>query len=81
MNFRGFVAATVDGREGDVFVQRFAFDPEKEYPDGSSVEFWHNGVGRIYAYNKWMDMPDSRPDNPYVFESEELQRPEGNVVR
>ena len=64
--------ATVDGREGDVVVQRFTFDPEKDYPDGSSVEFWHNGVGRIYAYNKWMDMPDSRSDNPYVFESEVL---------
>jgi len=64
--------ATVDGRNGDVFAQRFKFDPDKEYPDGSSVEFWHNGIGRIYAYNKWMDMPDSRPDNPYVFESEVL---------
>jgi hypothetical protein len=64
--------ATVDGRGGDVFVQRFTYNPEREYPDGSSVEFWHNGVGRIYAYNKWMDMPDRRPDNPYVFESELL---------
>jgi len=64
--------ATVDGRAGDVFVQRFKFDPEKEYPDRSSVEFWHNGVGRIYAYNKWMYMPDNRADNPYVFESEIL---------
>ena len=44
--------ATVDGRQGDVFVQRFRFDSAKEYPDGSSVEFWHNGVGRIFAYNE-----------------------------
>lgn len=64
--------ATVDGRKGDVFVQLFEFDPEEEYPDGASVEFWHNGVGRIYAYNKWMDMADSRDENPYVFESEVL---------
>jgi len=64
--------ATVDGRQGDVFVQRFTFEPEREYPDGSSVEFWHNGVGRIFAYNKWMDMPDDRDENPYVFESEVL---------
>lgn len=64
--------ATVDGREGDVFVQRFTFDREKEYPDGSSVEFWHNGLGRIYAYNKWMDMSDDLDENPYVFESEIL---------
>ncbi len=64
--------ATVDGRKGDVFVQRFEFHPEEEYPDGASVEFWHNGVGRIHAYNKWMEMADSRDENPYVFESEVL---------
>jgi len=72
LDSHGGWVATVDGRAGHVFVQRFTFDREKEYPDGSSVEFWHNGLGRIYAYNKWMDMPDSRADNPYVFESEIL---------
>ncbi len=30
------------------------------------------GVGRIYAYNKWIDMPDNRAETPYVFESEIL---------
>lgn len=64
--------ATVDGRQGDVFVQRFKFQPQKAYPDRSSVEFWHNGLGRIYAYNKWIDMPDNRVETPYVFESEVL---------
>jgi len=44
----------------------------KEYPDGSSVEFWHNGVGRIFAYNEWMEMPNNHRENPYVFESEVL---------
>ncbi len=64
--------ATVDGRRGDVFVQRFKFEAQKEYPDRSSVEFWHNGLGRIYAYNEWMEMADDRGENPYVFESEVL---------
>jgi len=64
--------ATVDGRQGDVFVQRFRFEPDKPYPDGSSVEFWHNGVGRIQAYNRWIDLPSDREENPYVFESELL---------
>jgi hypothetical protein len=64
--------ATVDGRKGDVFVQRFEFDSQKAYPDGSSVEFWHNGTGRIFAYNEWMEMPESHVENPYVFESEVL---------
>jgi hypothetical protein len=65
-------AATVDGRNGDVFIQRFTFEPKKAYPDGASVEFWHHGLGRFYGYNKWIDMPDNRKENPYVFESEIL---------
>ena len=64
--------ATVDGRRGDVFVQRFTFESDKAYPDESSVEFWHNGVGRIYAYNKWLEMGETPAENPYVFESEIL---------
>ena len=64
--------ATVDGRKGDVFVQRFEFEPDKDYPDDSSVEIWHNGLGRIYAFNKWIDMSTDRAENPYVFESELL---------
>ena len=64
--------ATVDGRRGDVFVQRFTFEADKAYPDESSVEFWHNGTGRIYAYNKWLEMGKTPDENPYVFESEML---------
>lgn len=64
--------ATVDGTSGDVFVQRFTFEPGREYPDGSSVEFWHNGVGKIHAYNKEMVMEENPAENPYVFESELL---------
>ena len=57
---------------GAVFVQRFVFEPQKEYPDGSSVEFWLNGVGTIHAYNKDMVMAANVAENPYVFESEVL---------
>ena len=64
--------ATVDGACGAVFVQRFVFEPKQEYPDGSAVEFWHNGVGQIHAYNKDMVMPTNAAENPYVFESEVL---------
>jgi hypothetical protein len=64
--------ATVDGARGAVFVQRFVFEPEREYPDGSSVEFWHNGVGTIHAYNKDLVMAADPAENPYVFESEVL---------
>ena len=64
--------ATVNGESGAVFVQRFTFEPKKAYPDGSSVEFWLNGVGQIHAYNKDMVMATNAAENPYVFESEVL---------
>ena len=64
--------ATVNGESGAVFVQRFVFEPKKEYPDGSSVEFWLNGAGKIHAYNRDMVMPADAAENPYVFESEVL---------
>jgi hypothetical protein len=62
--------ATVNGQNGAVFVQRFQFEPKKEYPDGSSVEFWLNGAGSIHAYNKDIPMPDDLAQNPALFESE-----------
>jgi hypothetical protein len=65
-------SATVNGETGAVFVQRFVFEPDKPYPDESSVEFWLNGTGRIHAYNKDIVMPDNTVENPYMFESEIL---------
>ena len=64
--------ATVDGETGAVFVQRFVFERQKEYPDGSSVEFWLNGPGRIRAFNRELELPADATQNPYVFESEVL---------
>lgn len=65
-------SATVDGASGAVFVQRFTFEPGKEYPDGSSVEFWLNGRGIITAYKREMVQSANPALNPYVFESEIL---------
>jgi hypothetical protein len=64
--------ATVDGISGKVFVQRFVFEQGSEYPDGSSVEFWLNGLGSFKAWGKDNVMPDDPVKNPYVFESEVL---------
>ncbi len=64
--------ATVDGRSGAVFVQLFAFAKGQAYPDNASVEFWHNGVGKIHAYKRDMVFPDDPRENPFVFESEVL---------
>jgi hypothetical protein len=62
--------ATVDGASGAVFVQRFVFEPKKEYPDGSSVEFWSNGLGSFIAWGKTNEMVDDPVANPHLFESE-----------
>lgn len=64
--------ATVDGESGLAFIHRFVFEADKAYPDGSSVEFWLNGVGSIHAYNEDMVFPADSAENPYVFESEVL---------
>ena len=64
--------ATVDGGSGAVFVQRFTFEPNRAYPDHATVEFWHNGVGKIHAYNREMAFGDDPDENPFVFESEML---------
>lgn len=64
--------ATVDGQSGAVFVQRFEYEPEKEYPEGSSVEFWMNGQGSFRAWGKENVMSEDPAMNPFVFESEML---------
>jgi len=61
--------ATVDSESGYVFVERFEFEAEEEYPDNASVEFWLEGIGEIEAYNTTIKMPD----NPnHLLESELL---------
>jgi len=64
--------ATVDGKNGYVFVQRFVYKADKEYPDRASVEFWMNGVGEFKAWGKINRATDDPKTNPYVFESEIL---------
>lgn len=64
--------ATVDGLTGAAFVQRFQFAAGHEYPDGSSVEFWLNGVGKFHAYHRDIETKADPVENPYVFESEVL---------
>ncbi len=62
--------ATVDGTCGKVFVQRFVYEQEKDYPDGASVEFWHNGRGSFLAWGKENVMEDDPKRNPCVAETE-----------
>lgn len=62
--------ATVDATDGYVFVHRFKYEPQKAYPDNSSVEIWMNGLGEFVAWGKVNQMPEDTTDNPYNFESE-----------
>ncbi len=62
--------ATVDATDGYVFVHRFEYEPDKTYPDNSSVEIWMNGIGEFVAWGKVNPMPENIKDNPYNFESE-----------
>jgi hypothetical protein len=64
--------ASVNGATGAVFVQRFVFEPGKEYPDGASVEFWHNGLGTVISGGKERTFKNDPAENPFVFESELL---------
>lgn len=64
--------ATVDGSNGGVFVQRFEYQADREYPEGSSVEFWANGRGSFRAWGKENVMSEDPSVNPFVFESELL---------
>lgn len=41
-----------------------------ERPDDSSVEYWTNGIGRIFAYGKEPIQPQNVAENPYVIETE-----------
>jgi hypothetical protein len=64
--------ATVDRKGGWAFVHGFEYEPLKDYPDSASVEFWSNGIGQFFAYNKLIKMPKEPKDNPYMMETEVL---------
>ncbi|MBW8040795.1 MAG: DUF4380 domain-containing protein [Planctomycetes bacterium] len=64
--------ATVNGETGHVFVQRFTYEPQKAYPDNSSVEFWSHGPGDFFAWGKLNSLPEDPNETPYFFESEIL---------
>ncbi len=64
--------ATVDATDGYVFVHRFRHEPDKEYPDNSSVEFWSQGLGEFVAWGKVNRMPEDPKDNPCLLETEIL---------
>ena len=64
--------ALVSGTYGYVFVERFTWVSEREYPDDASFEVWTQGAGTILAWGKEVTLPDRLAENPYVLETEVL---------
>jgi hypothetical protein len=64
--------AFVNGTLGYVFVERFKWEAEGEYPDGASFELWTQGAGTTRSWGKEVTMPDSVEENPYLLETETL---------
>ncbi|NQV35941.1 MAG: hypothetical protein HQ515_24835 [Phycisphaeraceae bacterium] len=64
--------ATVNATDGYLFAHRFTYEPDRPYPDDSSVEFWLNGLGEFVAWGKINTSPEDPKETPYVFESEVL---------
>ena len=62
--------ATINGETGHAFVQRFIYEPDKAYPDGSSVEFWSHGIGDFCARGKVNAIGETTKEIPYFVESE-----------
>ena len=62
--------ATVDATDGYVFVHQYTYEPQKPYPEDSSVEFWFNGTGEFAAWGKINTLGEQPQDIPYVMESE-----------
>jgi len=64
--------ATINGETGHVFVQRFAYESDKAYPDDASVEFWSHGPGDFFAWGKINSLSPDPEETPYIWESEIL---------
>lgn len=62
--------ATVNAATGHAFVQRFKFEPGREYPDGASVELWSSGAGTIRAWGKDLELKDDPRETPFLVEAE-----------
>jgi len=63
--------ANVDGTRGYVFVHAFHFQPGREYPEGSSVEYWMYGLGKISS-GKATEKSTTDTETPYAIETELL---------
>jgi hypothetical protein len=62
--------AVVNGQKNIGFVESSPYYPDREYPDGSSVESWNDGPGIISRGSFDQILPDDPKKTPYFLESE-----------
>lgn len=64
--------AVVDGSSDHTFINTFTYDPDRPYPDHSSVEFWINGPGEVFTTNDTVNFVSDPILTPFFMESEVL---------
>jgi hypothetical protein len=60
----------VNGQKNIGFVENFKYFPEREYPDGASVETWNDGPGMISRGPFDQILTDDISKTPYFLETE-----------
>jgi hypothetical protein len=62
--------AVIDGNSKYAMVERFEYEPSKEYPGKASVIFWTNGAGMELNKDGIPSMPADPDASPYYLEAE-----------
>ncbi|MBZ5514220.1 MAG: DUF4380 domain-containing protein [Acidobacteriia bacterium] len=62
--------AVVNGQKNIGLVENFEYFPDREYPDGGSIESWNDGPGIISRGPFDQILADDPKKTPYFFESE-----------
>lgn len=61
-----------DKSTGKVFILKFSFEEDKDYPDDTSVQVWTQGRGIIFSRNKITEFRNDESVNPPYMEMELL---------
>lgn len=64
--------AIVNGQKNAAIIENFPYFPDREYPDGASVEAWNDGPGTISRGAFDQTLADDPNKTPFFLESEVL---------
>lgn len=62
--------AVVNGQKNLALVENFTYHPDREYPDGASVETWNDGPGTISRGSFDQTLANDPKQTPYFLETE-----------